>query len=273
MSTYSTVLGLKINDESDLFQLADFNSNYEILDQSPGTYICTSTTRPNWGPGQDGRLIFMTDLKQLSYWNHVSGWTDLRDAAPMFAGGYFLNAAFNPGANSTVNLLTFTTPRPAGLAVWLSGTYAYPPKSSQIAAQAIAVDGTPAVMGSYQEQVRFVGDAAATSSTQSASNSIVSMTMIPAITAGQHQIGVRVEVSTQYSTSVILTGVKIMALLAAFAPGNALLRALVLQGAGKSTVAPVSLSRTEPLAAGAAPADSAERERDRRVPFSIRVHL
>lgn len=222
MATYSTVLGLKLNAESDLFQLSDFNANYQILDQSPGIYICTSTTRPNWGAGQDGRLIFMTDLKQTSYWNHVSGWTDLRDSAPMFAGGYYLNTAFNPGANSTVNLLTFTTPRPAGLAVWLSGTYSYPPTSSQIASQAISVDGTPSVMGSFQEEVRFVGDASATSPGQTASNSIVSMTMVPAVTAGQHHIGVRVEISTHYSTSVTLTGVKIMALLAAYAPGNSL---------------------------------------------------
>ena len=49
MATYSTVMGLKLNDPSDSFELSDFVANWETIDASPGTYICTSNTRPNWG--------------------------------------------------------------------------------------------------------------------------------------------------------------------------------------------------------------------------------
>lgn len=220
MATYSTVIGLKLNDESDPFQLSDFIQNWNLLDGSPGTYICTSTSRPSWGAGQNGRLIFMSDLKQLSYWNNVSGWTDLRDAAPVFAGGYFLNAACNPGSTGTFSLMTFTTPRPSALSIWAAATYTYGANGWQNAAQAITFDGTASLMGSFQEQVRFAGDPFSTGGT--GATNATSMTMIPTCTVGQHKIGLRVQVSNQYFTSINLVGVKILAMISTYASGNTL---------------------------------------------------
>lgn len=220
MATYSTVLGLKLNDQTDPFLLSDFTANYGILDASPGTFICTSTSRPNWGAAQNGRLIFMTDLKQLSYWNNVSGWTDLRDAAPMFAGGYFLNVAVNPGATGTFSLLTLTTPRPSALAIWMDATYTCDSDDFQEASQAITFDGTPSLMGSFQEGIRFAGDQNGSGIQRATSCS--SMTMIPSVSAGQHQIGLRVQVSGTYWDTVTVTGAKIMALMAVYASGNTL---------------------------------------------------
>lgn len=220
MATYSTVLGLKLNDQTDPFLLSDFTANYNILDASPGTFICTSTTRPNWGAAQNGRLIFMTDLKQLSYWNNVSGWTDLRDAAPMFAGGYYLNVAANRGSTATFSLLTFTTPRPSSLAIWAEGTYTCDTDDWQEAAQAITFDGTPSLMGSFQEGVRFAGDPYGSGAQRA--TSATSMTMIPSVSAGQHVIGLRVQVNGNYWEPITVTGVKIMALMSVFASGNTL---------------------------------------------------
>jgi hypothetical protein len=219
VATYSTVLGLKLNDESDPFQLSDFIQNWQTLDASPGIYICTSTSRPSWGTSQAGRLIFMTDLKQVSYWSGTT-WNDLRDAAPMFAGGFYLNVSCNPGSTGTFNLLTLTTPRPSSLAIWAGTTYTYAANGWQNASQAITFDGTASLMGSFQEQVRFAGDPYSTGGT--GATNATSMTMIPTCTAGQHQIGLRVQVSNNYFTSVNLVGVKVLALISTYASGNSL---------------------------------------------------
>jgi hypothetical protein len=162
----------------------------------------------------------MSDLKQLSYWNNASGWTDLRDAAPVFAGGYFIQAACNPGSTGTFSLMTFTTPRPSSLAIWASATYTYNASGWQNAAQAITFDGTASLMGSFQEEVRFAGDPFESSGT--GATNATSMTMIPTVTAGQHRIGLRVQVSSFYHTSVTLVGVKIMAMISTYASGNSL---------------------------------------------------
>lgn len=212
-------MGLKLNDPSDPFELSDFIGNWGILDASPGAYICTSTSRPNWGAAQAGRMIFMTDQKQLSYWSGTS-WNDLRNAAPMFATGVFLDTACNPGSSGAFNLLTFTTPRGSSLAIWMCATYTYPNNKTQDAAQAITFDGVPQLMGSYQEEIRFAGNSADAGAT--AATNATSMTMIPSVAAGQHKIGIRVQVGSSYPTSVILLGVKIMALISVYSGSNVL---------------------------------------------------
>lgn len=164
-------------------------------------------------------MIFMTDLKQTSYWSGT-GWNDLRNSAPVFAGGYFLNVACNPGSNGTFNLMTFTTPRPSALAIWATATYTYPANGWQNGAQAITFDGSPSLMGSFQEQIRFAADTG--KNTGSGATNATSMTMIPSCSAGQHKIGMRIQVSSDYNTPIVLEGVKIMAMISVYASGNSL---------------------------------------------------
>jgi hypothetical protein len=220
VATYSTVLGLKLNDESDPFQLSDFTANYQILDAAPGTFICTSTTRPTWGANQNGRLIFMSDLKQLSYWNNSTGWTDLRDSVPIFAGGYFLNAGLNPGSTSNFGLLTFTTPRPSALAIIATANYTYTSDSWQVVTQSVTFDGSPSNMGGFSEQVRIAGDPYNDGGT--VASSATSLAVIPSVSAGQHTIGIKTQLSHIYFSTVDLQGVKIIAFISTFASGNAL---------------------------------------------------
>lgn len=219
MATYSTVQGLKLNDLSDPFQLSDFTGNWNILDRSPGAFICTSTSRPSWGTAQAGRLILMTDLKQLSYWTGTA-WADLRDAAPVFAGGVFVNQVANPGASPVYNVLTFTTPRPCAMAIWLSGTYGYPNNKFQNANQAITFDGVAGFMGGYQEQIRFSGNDLDNGA--EASITCVSMQIIPSVSAGQHRIGARLQVGSQYHVAINVTGYKVIGMIALYSSGNVL---------------------------------------------------
>src|SRR6185312_8967561 len=122
MATFTTFLGLKVNAGTDAFLLSDFTSNWNTLDANPGVFICTSTTRPSYSSGQAGRIIFMTDLKQLSYWNG-SSWQDLRDSAPVFAQGAIFNTSMSAGSSPTFTVCSLTVPRPCSMAIWLSGTY------------------------------------------------------------------------------------------------------------------------------------------------------
>jgi hypothetical protein len=217
VATYSTVLGLKLNQLSDPFELSDFVANWDILDASPGTFICTSVSRPSWGAAQAGRMIFMTDLKQTSYWSGTS-WNDLRNSVPTFAGGTFLNVTCNPGSAGTFNILTFTTPRPCSMAIFASATYQYPNNKTQDLYQSVMFDGVQQYLG-YREQVRMSptgGDNGV-----AAGNNACSIAMIPALTAGQHKIGMQVSVGS-YNTPITLVGVKVVAMISLYQSGNSL---------------------------------------------------
>lgn len=219
MATFSTILGLKLNAESDPFQLSDFIANWNVLDASPGIFICTSTSRPNWTSAQAGRLIFMKDLKQLSYWSGTA-WSDLRDSAPVFAGGIFVNTECNPGSSSVHTLLTFTTPRPCALSIWLTGTYNCPNNKTQDAWQSISFDGVQQLMGGYREQMRFAGNSG--DSSANLGQDATSLAVIPSVSAGQHRIGVQVDVSSSYKTAVNLVGAKTIGMISLYASNNSL---------------------------------------------------
>lgn len=219
MATFSSVMGLKLNDQSDLFQLSDFVGNWNILDGSPGTFICTSSSRPSWGTAQAGRLIFMKDLKQLSYWDGTA-WNDLRDAAPVFAGGVFVNQVANPGSSPVYTVLTFTTPRPSSIAIWLTGTYGYPNNKFQDANQAVTFDGVAGFMGGYQEQIRFSGNSLDNGAF--AETTCPSMQIIPSVSAGTHRIGARLQVGSEYKVSINVIGYKVIAMIALYNSGNGL---------------------------------------------------
>jgi len=219
LATYSSVLGLKLNQASDPFELSDFVANWGILDASPGTFICTSATRPNWGSGQEGRLIFMSDLKQLSYWSG-SSWNDLRDSVPAFAWGIQFNSWVNPGSTAVYEVCTFTTPRPCQMALFVSGTYEYPNNLTQDAYQSATFDGVAQNMGGFAEQTRFDGNAG--DSGGYAGNNVLSLMMMPSVSAGRHVIGASVRVGSAYRTSVFVCGIKVMGLIANYNSGNTL---------------------------------------------------
>jgi hypothetical protein len=217
VATYSTVLGLKLNQLSDPFELSDFVANWDILDASPGTFICTSVSRPSWGAAQAGRMIFMTDLKQLSYWTGT-GWADLRDSVPAFAGGTYLDVKCNPGSSGTFTILTLTTPRPCSMAIFASATYNYPNNKSQDLYQSVTFDGVEQYLG-YREQLRMSPTGGDTGS--AAGNNATSIAMIPSLSAGQHKIGVKVQVGS-YNVPITLIGVKTIAMISLYSNGNSL---------------------------------------------------
>lgn len=70
MPSFTDRLSLLRHTLGDVFRIADYEDNWERLDQFPGTFICTSSTRPiNWGERQEGQMIFETDTNLIWHWN------------------------------------------------------------------------------------------------------------------------------------------------------------------------------------------------------------
>jgi microcystin-dependent protein len=92
VSSLTTRLALKRNDGTDPFLRADFTQNWNKLDQYPGTFVCTSGTRPSWGDAQIGLNIWETDTK-LEYrwdgadWVLVNPVERMPGEVTMYAGG------------------------------------------------------------------------------------------------------------------------------------------------------------------------------------------
>lgn len=69
MSTNSARLALIKNTTADPYRVSDYTANWEKLDQHPGRFICTSTTRPaTWGAPQEGMHIYEKDTKLSWVW-------------------------------------------------------------------------------------------------------------------------------------------------------------------------------------------------------------
>jgi hypothetical protein len=69
MPTPSPKLGLNIFALADTFSTAQYNANWNALDNYPGLFVCTSTSRPAWGANQNGMRISETDTGLLWTWN------------------------------------------------------------------------------------------------------------------------------------------------------------------------------------------------------------
>lgn len=219
MATFTTYLGLKVNASTDPFLLSDFTSNWNTIDANPGIFICSSTTRPSYSSGQAGRLIFMNDLKQLSYWNG-SSWQDLRDSAPIFSSGSFINTSMSAGSSPTFTICSFTTPRPCSLAIWLTATYQCSNQRNQDAYQSILFDGVKQNLGSFREQIRFSGNNSDSGNT--AGENAASLTVVPSVAAGTHTIGLQVDMTSDYSAPITLVGAKTIGMISLYSSGNSL---------------------------------------------------
>lgn len=70
MPSFTDRLQLVKHTLADVFRVADYEDNWNRLDQFPGIFVCTSSTRPSsWGERQEGQFIFETDTNLLWTWN------------------------------------------------------------------------------------------------------------------------------------------------------------------------------------------------------------
>jgi hypothetical protein len=69
LPTPSARLGLLKPSEADPFVTDDIAANWQKLDDYPGVYVCTSSSRPAWTTPQAGMLISETDTGLLWRWS------------------------------------------------------------------------------------------------------------------------------------------------------------------------------------------------------------
>jgi len=217
MSTLSPILGLKRPDDTDPFLTSDFVSNYNILDGSPGVFICTSSTRPAWGSAQAGRVVFLTDYKSFQYWDG-SAWQNERAATGLYAGGATFNATLSKGSTTTYNIITLTTPRPVSLVVSMNMTVSCDARFNQDLFGRIVFDGGDVLLGGYSDALFFAGD-----SNGASADTKLTLPMLAQVnvSAGSHTIGGKVIVGA-YNTSVTLRGIKSVAILGIYASNQIL---------------------------------------------------
>lgn len=73
MPTPSTHIGINIVSGGENFSTATYNANWNLIDQFPGIFLCTSLTRPvSWGTNQTGMLIFESDSGLYWQWTGSS---------------------------------------------------------------------------------------------------------------------------------------------------------------------------------------------------------
>ena len=217
MSTVTPKVGLKRPDGTDPFLRTDFVNNWNLIDQIPGAYICDSTTLPVWGAAQAGRLVFLTDYKQIRYWDGAA-WQDERTAVPMFAGGAIFDATVGKSATPTVNIVTFTTPRPCTIAMLVSATISCDSQHTQDVYVRANFDNGDLLLGGYSDGMRFTGNSSDTSADAKATCTAIAVVNA---TKGTHSIKGKLVVGA-YNTSVILRGMKAIGFVGLYASSNSL---------------------------------------------------
>lgn len=217
MSTLSPRMSLKRPDGTDPFLTQDFVDNWNKIDAAPGVHICTSTTKPSWSSAQAGRTIFMTDWKCFQYWDG-SAWQNERAATGLFGGGAIFNATLGKNATATYNLITFTTPRTCSLAVMMNMTVSCDSRYTQDVYGAVVYDGSETLLGAYSDALRFTGNSADTSADMKLT---LPMLAIVNVSAGSHTLGGKITTGS-YNTSVILRGMKTVAVLGVYASNQIL---------------------------------------------------
>jgi hypothetical protein len=214
MSTTSQRIGLKIPDGSDPFLRTDFVENYTTLDQYPGTWICTSATRPAWGAEQAGMRIIETDTRREMMWSGTA-FRELLTSPQVWTGSLrpLASIGYQTTANFTIG--TFTTTRPGTLVVLLSTQYSLPNRGSQAAATFPLIDN--AVSSFDTSNVENVGTSFPDTSTFGSGHWTVTVPTLGSrvLSPGTHSVGVRVSgATTSGNTATInLVGTRVLAIL------------------------------------------------------------
>lgn len=218
MATFSPKLNLKRNDGTDPFLRQDFVDNWNKIDAAPGVYVTTSDLLPTWSANQAGRLVFLTDLKQLKYWDG-SAFQDERTAVPIFAAGAIFDAAIAKNSTPIYNMANITVPRPCTLAIWMNCTVSADANKTQYFSMRINFDGADVLLGGYSDAGRLIGDSSQSSSTDQ-STTISALGVVTA-SKGAHSIKAKMSTGT-YNTSLTLRGIKTIAAVGLYSASQSL---------------------------------------------------
>lgn len=216
MSTNSQRMGLKLNDGSDPFLRTDFVENFTTIDEYPGNWICTSTTRPSWGAGQAGMCITETDTRRTLLWNG-STFKEMLYAPAVWWGALRPNATLARSTTSSFTVGTFTVNRPGSLVAIATSEIALQVYGRFGVTTRVLIDGAVASFDSSISEFcetnnPWPSGSVITSNTNSHSEPTLGSRNI---SAGTHSIGIQATGSTS-SDEVIakLQSVRVLAIFA-----------------------------------------------------------
>lgn len=136
-------LALRKPTGSDPFLRSDFEYNWERVDDYPGSFPCTSTTRPSWGTDQAGLFIHETDTGKFVRWTG-SAWVtpNVFPKAQVFST--FPNVTISPSGSYTQAMGSFTAPRACNVLIIGSAHFQTASGTAyQYAITGITVDASP----------------------------------------------------------------------------------------------------------------------------------
>lgn len=197
MATFSPRLQLKRNDGSDPFLRQDFVDNWNKIDDAPGVYPCTSTSRPNWGAAQAGRRIIETNTRAEYLWTG-SAWQPILGAPSAWLFGASPGTWLSANSGSLYTLGTLTTSRPGSLLIEADMVVGSIDVAPQVVTGTIYLNGavvTNAVSGFKQ----WTG--ANNNSSYNVYDTMNAKAM-KAVGAGTHTVGIRIAVSDLSTAAV-----------------------------------------------------------------------
>ncbi|MFJ4902870.1 hypothetical protein [Streptomyces sp. NPDC088727] len=153
MSGTTPRLGLKTHDESDPFLRQDFNDNSARLDASPGSFLCTSASRPAWGANQSGMRVYETDTRREVVWTGTA-WREVLTAPPVWTGWLRPDVALGHNTHVYYKLATFNVTRPGALLVDMAVEVAIQSLYTMNLNFRVQVDGNDAQIGSSASYLR-----------------------------------------------------------------------------------------------------------------------
>jgi hypothetical protein len=213
MSGTTPRLGLKTWDQSDPFLRQDFNDNNGRLDAYPGTYICTSGSRPAWGGAQSGMRIFETDTRRELMWNGTA-WREPLVTPPVWTGYIQPQATMGKDTHVYYKLATFQVNRPGALLVHLEVEVTVQSLYTANMSARPQVDGGDCQIGSTASYMRVAQTNTSGSGWQR--HWMMGAVGLRSVGVGSHNFGLHfytTPTSTTSSVSVMLSSVRGYAML------------------------------------------------------------
>jgi hypothetical protein len=187
MSGTTPRLGLKTFDQSDPFLRGDFNDNSARLDAYPGAFICTSQSRPAWGPAQSGMRIYETDTRRELEWRGTQ-WREVLTAPPVFSGYARPNITLGLDSHVYYKLGTFSLNRPGSLLVNLAVEVAVQSLYTMNIYFRTQIDGADALLGDGGSYIRV--EQVHTSGSGWQRTYMVPVMGMRSVSAGSHNFGI-----------------------------------------------------------------------------------
>lgn len=215
MSTTSQHMGLKIPDGSDPFLRTDFVQNYTTLDKYPGTWICTSTTRPAWGAAQTGMQIVETDTRRTMLWTGTT-WREMLYGPAVWWGSLRPNVNIGKSTTLTYVVGTFTVNRPGTLLAITTTELGMPSRGWIEGNVRAMIDGAQANWDGAGYGEYFKSDWSTTASTSALNDFGITVTSlgVRSVNAGTHSVGFRVDTAsyTGVNTTARITSCRALAM-------------------------------------------------------------